>query len=243
MKAYLSEITESIQGEGTLAGSRQIFLRFCGCNLRCPYCDTVGSLSKTPSCKIFLKPGSKNDFREYANPLSISDVVKATANFDTRWVSLTGGEPLLWADYLKRLAPILVSKGHRILLETNGTLVENLVDILEFTAVISMDFKLPSAIGIDLFPVHKRFLELAACRPVYVKVVVTPSTEPWEIGEVARIIAGVDATIPLVLQPVSLVTSQVAVQAEKLFDLQLDALKHLEDVRVIPQIHKCLRVT
>lgn len=30
MKAYLSEITESIQGEGTLAGSRQIFLRFAG---------------------------------------------------------------------------------------------------------------------------------------------------------------------------------------------------------------------
>ena len=36
----INEIFSSIQGEGLYIGSKQLFIRFCGCNLKCNYCDT-----------------------------------------------------------------------------------------------------------------------------------------------------------------------------------------------------------
>jgi len=43
--ADIAEIFSSIQGEGLYVGRRQIFIRFCGCNLNCRYCDTETSAS------------------------------------------------------------------------------------------------------------------------------------------------------------------------------------------------------
>ena len=39
-KTKVREIFTSIQGEGPYVGVKQLFVRFCGCNLRCDYCDT-----------------------------------------------------------------------------------------------------------------------------------------------------------------------------------------------------------
>ncbi|MCL5059022.1 MAG: 7-carboxy-7-deazaguanine synthase QueE, partial [Actinobacteria bacterium] len=43
MKAAVREIFSSVQGEGPYVGTRQIFIRFDGCNLSCRYCDTARS--------------------------------------------------------------------------------------------------------------------------------------------------------------------------------------------------------
>ena len=41
MKTYkINEIFYSLQGEGYYTGTPAIFIRFSGCNLHCPYCDT-----------------------------------------------------------------------------------------------------------------------------------------------------------------------------------------------------------
>ena len=40
MEAKINEIFSSIQGEGPIVGYKQLFIRFCGCNLHCDYCDT-----------------------------------------------------------------------------------------------------------------------------------------------------------------------------------------------------------
>ena len=37
----VNEIFDSIDGEGKKAGQLATFIRLCGCNLRCSYCDTA----------------------------------------------------------------------------------------------------------------------------------------------------------------------------------------------------------
>ena len=46
-EAKIKEIFESVQGEGSIVGFKQLFIRFCGCNLRCKYCDTDFLKSKS----------------------------------------------------------------------------------------------------------------------------------------------------------------------------------------------------
>ncbi|MBO8477106.1 MAG: 7-carboxy-7-deazaguanine synthase QueE, partial [Bacteroidetes bacterium] len=45
MKTYrINEIFYSLQGEGYFTGTPSVFIRFSGCNLKCPFCDTDHSL-------------------------------------------------------------------------------------------------------------------------------------------------------------------------------------------------------
>ena len=39
-KYRVNEIFYSLQGEGRNVGRAAAFLRFSGCNLQCPFCDT-----------------------------------------------------------------------------------------------------------------------------------------------------------------------------------------------------------
>ena len=73
----VKEIFTSIQGEGPYVGYKQLFIRLCGCNLNCKYCDTDFGLI-----------GS----REYS-PEEIKQICEQ--NIDCHSVALTGGEPLL----------------------------------------------------------------------------------------------------------------------------------------------------
>jgi organic radical activating enzyme len=72
---------------------------------------------------------------------------------------------------------------------------------------------------------------------VFVKAVVSGDTTEAEIGRCAGMIADVDPSIPLVIQPV---TSEQAVSPRLLMKLQEVALDRLDDVRVIPQCHKVM---
>ena len=81
--AKIKEIFSSIQGEGPLVGYKQLFIRFCGCNLNCNYCDTDFELN-------FSKDFSAEEILEVINK-----------NTDCHSVSLTGGEPLLQVDFIK----------------------------------------------------------------------------------------------------------------------------------------------
>ena len=38
---HVAETFTSINGEGTHAGQLAVFVRFCGCNLNCSFCDTT----------------------------------------------------------------------------------------------------------------------------------------------------------------------------------------------------------
>lgn len=242
MKADLDEIFESIQGEGLLLGTRQVFVRMCGCNLDCSYCDTPASRTASDNVKVYSRPGEKAAARLIPNPISSTDAAAAIGPYDVPWISFTGGEPLLASRYLVEVIEQLPAHAYKYLLETNGTLANDLKLILPYIDMVSMDFKLPSASGMDLWDVHQSFLDLARQKSCYVKIVVTQETTSDEIEHAAAIIAQIDRCIPLILQPVTPVSGSKPVSIKKVLDLQSLAGKQLNDVRIISQMHGCLEL-
>lgn len=241
----LIEIFSSVQGEGDLAGYRQIFIRFPGCNLTCSYCDT--SLTAASTCRVEAEPGS-NRFEAIAQPVSLETVLALTH----RWckqlpgahhsISITGGEPMLHAELLATWLPelnILLP----IHLETNGSLPEKLPRLIEHLDYISMDIKLPSAANTpELWSAHRKFLEIALERNVSVKVIVGDDTSEQDLKTACALVAELDDELPLILQPMTGGDGRVAIAPERLMRFQALAARLLSDVRVLPQMHRFLGV-
>ncbi len=240
METRLVEVMSSIQGEGLLVGYRQVFIRFFGCNLTCPYCDTPLSLTAVEQCRVERTAG-KRDFYAVDNPLSPDGVRKILENYNLakiHSISFTGGEPLLQAEFLQKLIPMLSGLGPQMYLETNGTLPGKLKQVINLLDIISMDIKLT---GNTPWSAHADFLAVARQKQVYVKVVVLPGTVDDEILATCKLIAAQDTRIPLILQPVTPCGSIKSTPApDRMLEVQDLALNWLEDVRVIPQTHKLM---
>lgn len=221
IRGQISEIFRSLQGEGPYLGLEQIFVRFSGCNLDCKFCDT----KNLSSCDYTLEAIIKE----------IEGLPGANS------VSITGGEPLLQADFLGLLLKELKARKFKTYLETNGTLVDGLSRVIDFVDIISMDFKLPSSTGLKSYSgEHSEFLKLARIKEVFIKAVVTETTCFDDVLSAVRIISRQDKDIPLILQPD---TNQLSQELfKKMYDLRSLALEHLSSVRIIPQMHKILGV-
>ena len=247
--AHIHEIFSSIQGEGPWIGQRNIFVRFAGCDIQCRYCDTQ-TASQTEReevrlqfCSVQLTPGSNE--REHVPTLVSSEML---TTYCTRLIipgpslpviSLTGGEPLLHASFLAAWLPT-VRSTFKIYLETSGIHPDAMTSVRELVDVISVDFKLPSATGLRPFwEEHGKFLQAVRGKKLFVKVVVTKDTKKDDILISAGIIADFDLSTTIVIQPAG---GALAPESTMLMDFQDAALRIIEDVRVIPQVHKILNV-
>lgn len=241
--ANIFEVFSGIQGEGVRVGVRQVFVRFAGCNLECEYCDTADVRDAVPFARVEKTAGGRK-FEKTANPVAATALAEFIGRLDPARshdsVSLTGGEPLLAADFIAELAPLC--EGRRFYLETNGTLPRELARIVHLVQMVAMDIKLAAAAGKGTGPeISRAFLSIAARRDAFVKVIVSRKTRQDEIVEAAGVVASVDRDIPLVIQPVTPVRGVCAPpDARRLLELQLSALGVLRDVRVIPQVHKLI---
>src|SRR3989338_2391423 len=104
-KADVTELFSSIQGEGIFLGARQIFVRFRECNMGCVFCDepkNLGATSYTPSELMH----------------EVLRLEKAGKPHHS--VALTGGEPLIYAEFLGEFLRLLKKGGFKSYLETNG---------------------------------------------------------------------------------------------------------------------------
>ncbi len=95
----INEIFYTLQGEGHHEGYPSVFVRFSGCNLSCPFCDTKHSDG------IYMDDDA---------------IIRAVNLYRADWIVLTGGEPAMWIDedfvsLLKR------ATGKKVAIETNGT--------------------------------------------------------------------------------------------------------------------------
>ena len=245
-EAQIHEVFSSIQGEGIYIGERQIFIRFLMCNLSCAYCDSTESLVPQKTFRVEETPGKK-DFKMHNNPATADQLAEIVSKFNTpknlhHSVSITGGEPLLQVDFLKNFLPVLKGMGLSIYLETNGTMADRLAEIISLVDIISMDVKLPSMTGSsDRIAEHKKFLELAKDSDVFVKAVYGKASKPIEIENISKMISQINKDIPLVLQPVTPAGEiKHGPAAEQSMSFHSIAKRHLNDVRVIPQVHKIL---
>lgn len=214
----------SLQGEGLYVGERHLFVRLAGCNLGCAYCDQPEARRPEGGRAVSARALARQ-------------VGRALREAPHEALALTGGEPLLQAAFLRAFLEELRSAGGlpRVYLETNGTLWRELEEVLELVEVIAMDLKLPSATGLPpRWEEHRRFLERARRREVFLKAVVTAALDERDLLTAAQLVAEQDPGLPLVIQPV------LPLPGERLLRWQRLCRAHLRTVRVIPQVHPLL---
>lgn len=118
----ITEIFFSLQGESNTVGIPTVFIRLTGCPLRCGYCDT----------EYAFTGGQKK---------SINDIIAEVESFGSRYITVTGGEPLAQPTCLELMTKLL-DLGYVVSLETSGALDISGVD---GRAVKVMDIKTPSS--------------------------------------------------------------------------------------------------
>jgi 7-carboxy-7-deazaguanine synthase len=241
IEGYIHEIFSSFQGEGPLVGEKQVFLRLCGCNLSCVYCDTA----QTRGCTVEAVIEEEGKALMAANPMTAGAAVDAlSAAWFTRscgTLSVTGGEPLCQPEFLRAVLTLLKGR-YKVLLETNGTLPEAMAQVRPLVDIVSMDIKLPSVSGQGLlWDAHAAFLRETAGLEVIIKVVVSSETPAWEVERAAEIVAEEAPVALMVLQPLT-GPDGLPQTGEWLAGLFEAAKGRLERVRVIPQVHKILGV-
>lgn len=101
----VTEIFETIQGEGPLAGQAALFIRLSGCNLACSFCDT--------------------EFDKYSEH-SIDQILDRASKLESniRLIVITGGEPM--RQNIAPLCDAMLDRGFDIQVETNGTIYRSL---------------------------------------------------------------------------------------------------------------------
>lgn len=112
MKYKLVEIFESLQGEGRNTGRPCVFVRFAGCNLACPWCDT--------------------DVGERFS-MTLDELLNEIATYKAKTVVLTGGEPTL-LDGAPELVAALKRLGYYIAVETNATIDAAWLQFVDYVA-------------------------------------------------------------------------------------------------------------
>ena len=113
MKSYrVNQIFYSLQGEGRNTGRAAAFVRFAGCNLRCPFCDTEFDSYREMTADEILQEIAQ--LSSFLSPLS-----SLHSPLSSRLVVLTGGEPTLQVD--EHFVDLLHQEGYEVVMESNGT--------------------------------------------------------------------------------------------------------------------------
>ena len=214
----INEYFTSIQGEGLFIGEPHFFLRLSMCNLDCSYCDTdfnsFKEISPEEMVKITLDEYSKQQFSK---------------------ISITGGEPLLQAQSLKKYLEFM-NKKVPVLLETNSTLPDELNEIIDFIDVVSLDFKIDyHLINTEIFKEFFNIIEKNN-KEKYIKIVMDDDYDKM-IESISVLESIVTKHTVVILQPKTPINSKQIDNAMKIISVNKKM-----NLRLIPQIHPFLNI-
>ncbi len=256
MNGQVYEIFSSFQGEGVYVGRRQVFVRMAGCPMNCCYCDTPLSKKASLLCRVEQQPGT-SEFELVENPMEINDLlphIRHLMTSDTKTVSYTGGEPLLQDDFLYSVADRCRRNRWKNYLETSGFSIEKFRKVVKLIDYAAIDVKLPDHQAVIPNEYGKLYSNEISCieascesrAETIVKVVILPGTDRDCFTEVCKDIGKIEDSssvrLQFVIQPVTLVGAMSPSFAGEVFELSERAGVHLDDVRVIPQVHKVMGV-
>jgi len=201
-RLWISELFESLQGEGPYAGVPATFLRLFGCNLRCRYCDTAYS---------FLRDSEASSAERSVASLTVE--LLATR---ARHLVITGGEPLLQAEALavlvRQLAP-----SFRIEIETNGTLAPPIL-LARPEPTFNVSPKLTNA-GLELVPNVGVLAEFRDTGRAFLKLVVGSGED---LAEADRLISALSwPKDRVVLMPEASSPEQLAARSQMVAEAAL----------------------
>lgn len=228
-KAKIIEVFSSIQGEGTCQGERHLFIRFEECHMHCVYCDELG------------KPARAWSMEELLNEVDRLETEEGSHEF----ISLTGGEPLLYLPFIKPLIQYLKARGHKIYLETSGVLWQALGEVIEDCDYVSMDMKAPSVTKEKNYDLeHRKFLEIAKQKETAVKIIVSHDLLASEFEEELSIVRDIAPKVPVILMPIS-----TEIEGHEDFELmakiklfQALGQDYVDDIRIVTRLHKILQI-
>lgn len=170
----VTEIFVSIQGETTHAGRPCAFVRLTGCDRRCTWCDSAYAW-------------------EGGEEKSVEAILAALSAYRTRFVTVTGGEPMLQQD-TPELCRRLLALGWEVALETHG---QAPLGALPEGVRRIVDAKPPGSAEED-----RGFVNLGALRPGdEVKFAVASRADfDWAVQVCKRF--GLEGRVPVLLSPV-----------------------------------------
>lgn len=132
-KILVSEIFESIDGEGYHAGYPTVFFRTVGCNLRCSWCDSVYTFYEDEKSKW----------------MTVEEAFNEVDKFNIEHITITGGEPLLEEnkEWMTKFIHELLGNGYTVDVETNGAIDYKYWkrEFIDEPLILIMDWKAPSS--------------------------------------------------------------------------------------------------
>ena len=245
MTADIYEIFNSVQGEGPYVGVRQVFVRFMGCPLTCTYCDSREAFERSNKAKI----DCRGTIFEEVNPLTSSKLLKIVQSLwtsSTKHITLTGGEPLLYPDFISELSSMCREPFY---LETNAIFWQQAEQIKDVIDIAACDVKLPEhRSSLDYSTLLKNELKTIKIFndrgiSVFVKIIVMRETRRESLTAPLTALSEINPDLLLVLQPVTPLNRKTFPPSDKqLLELMDTAGNYLNYIRLIPQVHKQLKL-
>jgi organic radical activating enzyme len=265
--APVMEVFASIQGEGAFVGEPQVFLRLRGCPIRCRWCDTPASwrVGAPDSARIAAMDDRGGTRREspWATPFQAACWIAEVEPGSPRTVSVTGGEPLVWPEFLLGLRSMLSPR--RLHLETAGAHPRTLARVIDGFDHVSLDLKpegdldppeeiaLPKGSGSGA-PTSERAparreewqaareacLALVSGRDACAKIVVSGERSPDDFAHLLDEVERCAPEITVYLQPATPIGKSTAPVPGTLGLLAEMARDRDLAVRVVPQVHRAL---
>lgn len=224
----------SLEGEGTLYGTKTLFVRLAGCPFTCFYCDTKASLP--------MDSGQEYEISDACSLIEQNLVDK------TYKVNFTGGDPLVQADAVAKLAQFVQSKNIPTYLESSCFDSTKFAKVLPFMDFIKIELKTKDSEFVDAKH-YSRLIEnaldclkqsIAEKKSTYIKIVVSSKTELNAFSDLVEQIFRTVGTMDLkgfIIQPTYGVAEPTL---QKLLSFYDTVYPYYNEVRVVPQLHKLI---